>query len=79
MEDNRCVNMNQVNYHLSYPTINNGISLQSRLAILAEDKALELKRKCLAFLEELLDHFIMKVQMGQAEVGRWVELVVPTF
>ena len=44
-----------------------------------EEKAMELKRKGLAFLEELFNHFAMKVQMGQAAVGYWMELVVPTF
>ena len=44
-----------------------------------EEKAMELKRKGLAFLEELFNHFAMKVQMGQAAVGRWMEIVVPTF
>ena len=44
-----------------------------------EEEARQLKRKGLAFLEELFNHFAMKVQMGQAAVGRWMELVVPTF
>ena len=44
-----------------------------------EEEARQWKRKGLAFLEELVDHFIMKVQMGQAVLGRWMETVVPTF
>ena len=54
---------------------------QSKEALEAaiEEKALELKRKGLAFLEELFNHFAMKIQIGQAALGRWMELVVPTF
>ena len=54
-----------------------GVAILVEAAI--EEKALELKRKSLAFLEELFNHFAMKVQIGQAAVGRWMELVVPTF
>ena len=54
-----------------------GVAILVEAAI--EEKALELKRKCLTFLEELLNHFIMKFQIGRAAVGRWMELVVPTF
>ena len=44
-----------------------------------EEEARQWKRKGLAFLEELLNHFIMKFQEGQSAVGRWLEMVVPTF
>ena len=54
-----------------------GVAILVEAAI--EEKALEWKRKCLVFLEELFNHFAMKVQIGQAAVGRWMELMVPTF
>ena len=54
-----------------------GVAILVEAAI--EEKALELKRKGLAFLKELINHFIMKFQIGQAVVGRWLEIVVPTF
>ena len=54
-----------------------GVAILVEAAI--EEKALELKRKGLAFLKELINHFIMKFQIGQAVVGRWLETVVPTF
>ena len=53
--------------------------MQNLVEAAIEEKALELKRKGLTFLKELFSHFVMKVQEGQAVLGRWMELVVPTF